>query len=236
MCGRSPSTWGAPEHADRIDAETVTALSDKPEDAPDLRTEQERQVSLAERASSRGLYLGSATAIAGVAEILAAAVADGRRRWLAWPGGGADLDRSDSGGPDLNRGSLWQQTQVGGASAQGRGVAGADVATESARGPLSWKATKVPPTMGDGDGEPGEPERAVCAVGCPVEERAAEAARKFDSTWRVDRGVRDRCALPDSDDSQSYPHMTVRTARFGPLSRSLGPGTGAPHQRSACTA
>lgn len=82
----------SPERVDRVDAAAVTALGKGPENPSDLRTEQKRQVSLAERAGNRGLYLGAATAVAAVAEILAAAAfADGRRRWLPLPGSAALL-------------------------------------------------------------------------------------------------------------------------------------------------
>ncbi|MFC9685329.1 hypothetical protein [Streptomyces sp. NPDC056948] len=76
-----------PTRADRVDAATVRALGKESEHLlSGLRTEQKRQVSLAEGASSRGLYLGAAAAIAAVAEMLAAAaVSDGRPRWLLWP-------------------------------------------------------------------------------------------------------------------------------------------------------
>lgn len=76
-----------PARADRVDAAAVRALGDGSEHLLSrLRTEQKRQVSLAERASGRGLYLGVAAGLAAMAEILvAAAVAHGRQGWLLWP-------------------------------------------------------------------------------------------------------------------------------------------------------
>ncbi|WP_039932702.1 hypothetical protein [Streptomyces viridochromogenes] len=76
-----------PTRADRVDAAAVMALGKESEHLlSGLRTEQKRQVGLADRASSRGLYLGAAAAITAVAEMLvAAAVSDGRQRWLLWP-------------------------------------------------------------------------------------------------------------------------------------------------------
>ncbi|GAA2762737.1 hypothetical protein GCM10010103_17780 [Streptomyces paradoxus] len=79
-----------PRRADRVDAATATMLAEDPGHLSDLRKEQKRQVSFAELASSRGVYLGAAAAMAAIAEVLvAAAVADGRRRWLLWPAGAA---------------------------------------------------------------------------------------------------------------------------------------------------
>ncbi|MFI8889566.1 hypothetical protein [Streptomyces paradoxus] len=79
-----------PTRADRVDAATVTTLAEDPEHLSDLRDEQKRQVSFAELASSRGVYLGAAAAMAAIAQMLvAAAVADGRPRWLLWPAGAA---------------------------------------------------------------------------------------------------------------------------------------------------
>ncbi|MFC8142204.1 hypothetical protein ACFUKV_10600 [Streptomyces paradoxus] len=76
-----------PARADRVDAAAVRALGEESKDLlSGVRTEQKRQVSLAERASSRGLSLGVAAALAAMAEILAAAAAaHGRPAWLLWP-------------------------------------------------------------------------------------------------------------------------------------------------------
>ncbi|MFE6338206.1 hypothetical protein ACFVP3_36385 [Streptomyces sp. NPDC057806] len=78
----------APTAADGVSAPSVAALRARPGDWPDMRTEQTRHKDLADAAGLRGLYLASATALAVLAEVLAAAFLEsGRLSWMRWPTG-----------------------------------------------------------------------------------------------------------------------------------------------------
>ncbi|MBV1940561.1 hypothetical protein KUF83_28920 [Streptomyces sp. BV286] len=82
----------APRVADGVTRGTVTAIGVKPEDWPAMVGEQSRYKKLADAAGSRALYLAAATALAVVAEVLAAAFLEARRlSWMKWPVGFAAL-------------------------------------------------------------------------------------------------------------------------------------------------
>ncbi|MFI6639036.1 hypothetical protein [Streptomyces sp. NPDC050504] len=82
----------APGVVDGVTRGTVTAIGARPEDWPAMRREQGRQKELADAAGSRALYLAAATALAVVAEVLAAAFLEARRlSWMKWPVGFAAL-------------------------------------------------------------------------------------------------------------------------------------------------
>jgi hypothetical protein len=78
----------APGVSDGVNRVTVTALGTGPRDWPGMRAEQNRQKNLADAAGNRALYLAAATALAVVAEMLAAAFLEaGRLSWMKWPVG-----------------------------------------------------------------------------------------------------------------------------------------------------
>jgi len=62
----------APTDAHGVDRTTVAALDSRPEDWPALQQNQNQQVDLAERASSRGLRVAASTAAAAIAATLVA--------------------------------------------------------------------------------------------------------------------------------------------------------------------
>ncbi|MCX4820925.1 hypothetical protein OG883_13600 [Streptomyces sp. NBC_01142] len=77
-----------PTATDGVDPAAVAALGRAPERLSNAQAEQVRQVDLAERASRRALFLASATAVAVVAEALAAtALTTMRRAWWFWLAG-----------------------------------------------------------------------------------------------------------------------------------------------------
>ncbi|WP_406482598.1 hypothetical protein [Streptomyces sp. NBC_01615] len=77
--GRPPTT------TDGVDPAAVTALSKPPERLSNAQAQQIHQLDLAQRASRRGLFLTSATAVAVVAEALAAtALTTMHRTWWIW--------------------------------------------------------------------------------------------------------------------------------------------------------
>ncbi|MEU6553310.1 hypothetical protein ABZ915_23965 [Streptomyces sp. NPDC046915] len=74
-----------PTSEDSVDPAAVTALNKPPERLSDAQAQQVHQVELAQQASRRGLLLTGATAVAVVAEALAATALTVRRRtWWAW--------------------------------------------------------------------------------------------------------------------------------------------------------
>ncbi|MFE5812747.1 hypothetical protein ACFQ6S_04890 [Streptomyces sp. NPDC056479] len=82
----------APSRADGVSAASVAALRARPEDWPGMRAEQNRQKLVADAAGDRGLYLAAATALAVVAEMLAAAFLESDRLFrMGWPAGIAAL-------------------------------------------------------------------------------------------------------------------------------------------------
>ncbi|MFD3842458.1 hypothetical protein ACFWWC_40350 [Streptomyces sp. NPDC058642] len=82
----------APSDTDGVSAASAAALRARSEDWPDMRAEQNRNKALADAAGDRGLYLAAATALAVVAEVLAAALLEaGRLSRMGWPTGIAAL-------------------------------------------------------------------------------------------------------------------------------------------------
>ncbi|GAA3509833.1 hypothetical protein [Streptomyces shaanxiensis] len=78
----------APAVTDGVSVASVAALRARPEDWPDMRAEQNSHKDLADAAGVRGLYLAAATALAVVAEVLAAAFLEsGRLSRMGWPTG-----------------------------------------------------------------------------------------------------------------------------------------------------
>ncbi|MFI0976884.1 hypothetical protein ACH4SP_07630 [Streptomyces sp. NPDC021093] len=89
----------APSASDGVTRGTVTAIGARPEDWPAMRAEQNRYKELADAAGSRALYLAAATALAVVAEVLAAAFLEARRlTWMKWPVGFAALSLAVTSG------------------------------------------------------------------------------------------------------------------------------------------
>ncbi|MEV4436639.1 hypothetical protein [Streptomyces sp. NPDC049585] len=77
-----------PAVTDGVSAASVAALRARPEDWPDMRAEQNRHKAQADAAGARGLYLAAATALAVVAEMLAAAFLEsGQLSRIGWPTG-----------------------------------------------------------------------------------------------------------------------------------------------------
>ncbi|MEU0190356.1 hypothetical protein ABZ250_10935 [Streptomyces afghaniensis] len=75
-----------PGVGDGVSSASVVALRALPEDWPEMQAEQNRQKDTADAAGDRGLYLAAATALAVVAEVLAAAFLEsGRLSRMAWP-------------------------------------------------------------------------------------------------------------------------------------------------------
>ncbi|MFD7698581.1 hypothetical protein [Streptomyces caelestis] len=82
----------APGLTDGVSSASVVAVRARPEDWPEMQAEQNRQKDLADAAGDRGLNLAAATALAVVAEVLAAAFLEsGRLSRMGWPAGVAVL-------------------------------------------------------------------------------------------------------------------------------------------------